>query len=805
MESPKRILGVANRRGYWTKVQFRRHAPSPTLDKTPPANEPASHSSSWDAVDSAIWNAMIRTHLRRLTVFVPALAQMLFLTPASAQEPVELGWPREITVAEGSIVIYQPQPESLDGNALSSRAAVSVTPTGSSAPSFGVVWLTARVDTDLDARSVSVLDVNVDRVRFPNATDEQETSLAELLQREIPEWELELSLDRLLTSLEAAELERRSDENLLSAPPVILVTTEPTVLVSLDGDPRMVPVEGSDVLRVVNTPFTLVQTAGDGPYYLHAGEVTWYTATELEGDWQETTDVPIAVAVLAPQVPESEEPEPDPEAAEPPETGPAPKVMVATEPTELIVTLGEPEYAPIDGTDLLYITNTESDVLMEIGSQRFHMILSGRWFAADALTGPWTSVHPDDLPATFAAIPVASEMGHLLISVPGTEAANEAVIESQLPQTAAIQRSEARLDVTYDGEPQFEEIEGTDMRYAINTEYSVIEIDGRFYACHEAVWFTSESATGAWSVANSVPDEVYTMPPSSPVFNVKYVYIYDTTPEVVYVGYYPGYTYSYVYGGTIVYGTGYYYTPWYGAYYYPRPATWGFHVRYNPWYGWGYGFSYSNGPFTFSVGFGGYPGGWWGPVGYRGYAYGYHRGWHAGYSAGARAGYRAGFRAGSRNGQNIYRRPGNADRIANRPTATPRTRPNVAAGRDNNVFADRNGNVARQTPEGGWQNRGSGGWQSSVPGAGGGAVANRPSGGAAANRPSGGAVANRPSGGAAANRPSGGAAANRPSTRPELDRSSQARQRGNSRAGTFQRSGAGRAGGAGRPAPARRR
>ena len=718
---------------------------------------------------------MIGTHLRRLTVFVPALAQMLVLNPAFAQEPAELGWPREITVAEGSIVIYQPQPESLDGNALSARAAVSVTRTGSTTPSFGVVWLTTRVDTDLDARTVTVVDVNVDRVRFSDATDEQQTAFAELLQREIPEWELTLSLDRLLTSLEAAELERRSDENLLSTPPEIIWATEPTVLVSIDGEPRMVPVEGSDVLRVVNTPFTLIRTANDGPFYLHAGKVTWYTVSDLDGDWQETTDVPIAVALLAPPPPEAEEPEPD--AAEPPEQGPAPKIMVAMEPTELIVTLGEPEYAPIDGTDLLYMTNTESDVLMEIGSQRFHLILSGRWFAADALTGPWTPVHPDDLPATFADIPVASEMGHLLMSVPGTDAANEAVIESQIPQTAAIQRSEARLDVTYDGEPQFEEIEGTDMRYAINTEYSVIEIDGRFYACHEAVWFESDSAVGPWSVANSVPDDVYTMPPSSPVYNVKYVYIYETTPEIVYVGYYPGYTYSYVYGGTIVYGTGYYYTPWYGAYYYPRPVTWGFHVRYNPWYGWGYGFSYSNGPFTFSIGFGGYPGGWWGPGRYRGYAYGYHRGWHDGYRRGAAVGYRAGLRAGDRNGRDIYRRPGNADRVANRPSVDPSRRPSVAAGRENNVYADRNGNVARRTNEG-WQSRGSGGWQPSIEGGG---------------------------GGAAANRPSGGAAANRPSTRPELDRSSQARQRGNSRAGTYQRSGAGRGAGAGRPAGARRR
>ncbi len=56
---------------------------------------------------------------------------------------------------------------------------------------------------------------------------------------------------------------------------------------------------------------------------------------------------------------------------------------------------------------------------------------------------------------------------------------------------------------------------------------------------------------------------------------MTYVYVYDSTPEVVYVGYYPGYTGSYLYNGCVVYGTGWYYRPWHGRYYYPRYRTWG--------------------------------------------------------------------------------------------------------------------------------------------------------------------------------------------------------------------------------------
>ena len=165
-----------------------------------------------------------------------------------------------------------------------------------------------------------------------------------------------------------------------------------------------------------------------------------------------------------------------------------------------------------------------------------------------------------------------------------------------------------------------------------------------------------------------------------------------------------------------MYGTGWYYPAWYGTMYYARPATWGFHMHWNPWYGWSYGFSYSTGPFTFRIGTGGwYGGGWWGPVGYRGYHHGYHRGWHHGYQAGVGAGFRAGYQAGQR--QNIYNRPQNRARNVARaqPSARPRAnvtpnRATVAPNLSNNVFSDRSGNVHRKTDTGTWQQRSGTGW-----------------------------------------------------------------------------------------------
>lgn len=58
--------------------------------------------------------------------------------------------------------------------------------------------------------------------------------------------------------------------------------------------------------------------------------------------------------------------------------------------------------------------------------------------------------------------------------------------------------------------------------------------------------------------------------------HVTYVRIYETTREVVKIGYTPGYTGTVVTPeGVVVRGTGYVYPPWIGSAYYPSPATYG--------------------------------------------------------------------------------------------------------------------------------------------------------------------------------------------------------------------------------------
>ena len=262
-------------------------------------------------------------------------------------------------------------------------------------------------------------------------------------------------------------------------------------------------------------------------------------------------------------------------------------------------------------------------------------------------------------------------------------------------------------------------IDGTSLSYIANTQTSVVLAGKQYYACDNAIWFVANNPYGVWNVATSIPKEIYAIPTSSPLYNVTFVKIYKVTDDTVYVGYTSGYTNTYVYNTTIVYGTGYVYQPWYGNYYYPYPSPWGFHVRWSPYYGWGFGMSYSTGPFTFMIGGGGwYGGGFWGPRPYYGYGHGYNRGYHNGY----RRGYINGRLAGNRYGNRPSVRPGHRNNLYNtkanksRVRATNKRAKNTfkpskkEQKRRNNVFADKNGNVHRKVNNN-WQKHSRSGWE----------------------------------------------------------------------------------------------
>lgn len=616
-------------------------------------------------------------------------------------------WPQEVDTAEGTIVVYQPQPESLKGNILSARSAMSFTPKDQDAI-FGVFWFTAKIDTDRSTDQATVRDLNVNKVRWPESKDAGEQRFTVAVNNALKASSLEISLSQLTASLESAEAAQKSLTQIKNDPPKIVFEEQLAVLLSFDGEVKYGAIDNSPYERALNTTMTVVRDTKSNVVYLTTGFV-WYQAEKVEGPYTVTTTPPADLVKIVPK-PEGDAPK----------SKDAVKIVVATEPTELIATQGTANWKSLSGGELIYVNNTETPWLRELSTSNMYVLLSGRWFRAKQQSGPWTFVRADELPASFANIPPASDLGGLRVSVAGTEEANEATLDAQVPQTAAISRKDTSLTVNYDGDPQFESIPGTAISYAVNTASQVIMVNRKYYAVDNAVWFTADSAMGPWTVADDIPDdEIAKIPPSSPVYNIIYVDIYESTPEVVYVGYYPGYMWSYSYYGVPVYGTGWYYRPyWRGGYYYPRPPTWGLHVGYHNGSGWNYGVSWSRGFYSVGVSWN---------AGYRGPRHPphcCHGGGHNGPVFVNNGNINIGNKVNIGNNKhengkltrdkqtkNLYKRGENSKR--NATAGQVKRNVNVARGNkelSNNVFADKEGNVLKQNGDK-WQQRDQGKWK----------------------------------------------------------------------------------------------
>ena len=658
------------------------------------------------------------------------LAAALLTFGAHAQEK-NSDWPLVFTSGEDQVQVFKPQPESFDGTSFTARAAVALQRPQDGSPVFGAIWGNGILAVDRSDRMGTLTTFKVTDARFPGITDSAEQArIREMLSQGIPAHAAPIPIDWLVAALEEEKLSSTSYDN---APPTIIYKDKPSILVFIDGEPVYEAVKnddqggdpvyagsGPELDRVANTPYLLVRPKGGNNWLYGSG--LWYSAKTVQGPWTYEKKAPAALEALAQKVDTAS-------TTEKPEDGIIPEVVVTTKPAVLLDINGAPQMQPFDNTSLMYVTNTDKDLFMDIPTQEYYLLASGRWFATkDLQNGPWRYVSPEELPADFAKVPEGSAKDGILAHVAGTNAAREAVRDASIPQTAQVDRRNVTLSVSYDGDPQFQQVAGTAVYSAVNASTTVLRINGHYHVCDNAVWYDSDTPDGPWTVSTSVPAQVNDIPPSDPNYRVRYVYIYDSTPDNVFVGYTPGYLGSYVQGGTVIYGTGYYYDPWRSSFWYPRPYTWGFNMYYNPWYGWGFGSSWGYDWFYPRWNYYGYYNthswGWWGPYaycpgswnyyGHTGYGYGHFYGQHYSEGNGTRIAHRGSF-AGSSGGRSAsdlrsndlytsHKVPGVRPSVVDHqrtatiekvrtPERTSGTQVTKAADRD--YFIDRNGNVFR--------------------------------------------------------------------------------------------------------------
>ncbi len=521
-------------------------------------------------------------------ILIPILI-LTFISLCLAQDP---GWPRQKTNPAGKLVYYQPQ---VDGwtnfKELEFRMAFVLTPAGGK-QTVGVLEIHAHTDVIVDNRTVSINNLTITGTHFPSLDAPTAYQMDQLVRTFLPpNSSVTISLDRLVASVDksktAATVPVRND------PPLIFVSNSPAILVQVDGEPVLGQIKNTKLQFVVNTNWPLFFNKSLSNYYLFTGK-RWLTSTSLNGPWLITATLPKDMSKLAS----------DPQwsglakAITPPATasGFASTVFYSTSPAEVILFQGPPVYSKIPGTQLVYASNTDADLFVYGPTQQYFYLAAGRWFSSTSLQGPWTYA-TTHLPVDFAQIPLSIPASRVLVSVPGTEQAKDAVLLAQIPTTVTVNPASAaaQVRVAYTGSPEFKPIEGTSLSYATNTADKVIKVGDVYYLCLQGIWFMSTMPQGPWQTAPSVPQEIYTIPPSSPVYNVTYVTQTTTSDGNVQASYTAGYMGSFIVGATvgaiIAGGTGYYYPPYlyYPAVgypiYHPYAATYGYGSYYNSYTG----------------------------------------------------------------------------------------------------------------------------------------------------------------------------------------------------------------------------
>src|SRR5262245_30424710 len=296
-------------------------------------------------------------------------------------------WPRDVSIPSAAVLVYQPQVIKWEGNRLDCRSAGGLKPTGAKDETFGVVFASARTQVDKVTRTVTFENLRITKSDFPTLPNRGASYGAEL-QKQFASDIKTISLDRLQASLALVGV-KPPTVAVQNNPPQVLVSYSPAILVPIDGAPVIKPVPNSSRFkRVINTQALILQGGFGNNFYIHVYD-GWLTSNTITGPWSQVFMGPLELHdanAIAQQLSKTHTvdlldggPKANPK---PTLAKGVPTVYTSQVLAELIVFKGQPDFVPIVGTQLLWASNTTSDVLINTANNNYYALLAGRWFTS---------------------------------------------------------------------------------------------------------------------------------------------------------------------------------------------------------------------------------------------------------------------------------------------------------------------------------------------------------------------------------------------------------------------------------------
>jgi hypothetical protein len=186
--------------------------------------------------------------------------------------------------------------------------------------------------------------------------------------------------------------------------PDILVTTQPTALIVLDGPPRYADVAGTALQYTTNTSAHLFRDTASGDLYVRVGGL-WFRAADVNGSWGHVPAASLPAAFSA--IPD-DSPKSSVKASIAGGQGPSAGsdiYAVAADPgsAQLVLDMsGDAVLKRIRGTELNYVANASVPVI-QMDINNWYAVQDGIWFYSSEVTGPWTVT--SRIPPEIYAIP----------------------------------------------------------------------------------------------------------------------------------------------------------------------------------------------------------------------------------------------------------------------------------------------------------------------------------------------------------------------------------------------------------------
>src|ERR1044072_8797765 len=143
------------------------------------------------------WSSMERKICSILFVFIATIS-------CAAQQLQDRGWPRGYSLPdEAQIVLFQPQIASWDDQKHAvALAAVSYVAKGAEKPVIGTIKIEADTQVSVEQRLVKFSTLKITEANFQTLAKEQTSEIVKEIERNIPDEDRVMALDRVLAYAE---------------------------------------------------------------------------------------------------------------------------------------------------------------------------------------------------------------------------------------------------------------------------------------------------------------------------------------------------------------------------------------------------------------------------------------------------------------------------------------------------------------------------------------------------------------------------------------------------------------------------